>query len=804
MISFFLWWLVVFVLAAAVVPVTFRLFHSLPDRGYAATKPLALLLAAYLYWIAASLGFTANDRGSAFLILLLFIIGGLFVAAAQRGVLLAFLRAEWRYIVVVEALFLIVFAWFAFLHSFTPDISSTEKPFELAFLNGVSRGQFFPPHDPWFGGLPMSYYYFGYVVVDFLDKLTRIGNGVGFNLGTPLTAALAGATIFGLVYNLARGIAGARRWAILFGLLAVVLLLVVSSLEGVFELANAHGIGSAAFYKSLGIGGLPVAKTAPNWYPNDTWSFWWWWRATRMGSNWNIMEFPFFSFLLGDLHPHVMVIPYTLLALTVVWSLFIGGETLDGWWWRRNPVFFAVVAILLGALALLNTWDQPTSFSLLFLVAFVANTRRLAAWSWRALGATLLFVASLLAVSYALFIPFWVFFQRPDFLGVSPTMVTAAPPGDIRAAMALPPVHLLLFWGPLFWISATFVVAYLFRIRALSQPVRYLLWPAGLTALLFVAWILMVIRHSGVSGLSAELSMRGSGLLTELILALLLVLGLSALMRAVLPEKGPAAEPSVSFALLAVSLGYLLILGAELFFVHEAQAPARANTVFKLWYQAWLLESLGGAAGLAYLVSGWSPSRVLRGPHRIAWGVVTSLVMLAALAYPLAGSFSRSNGFTGPQTLDGLAYWQKIDPGSFAAANWLAENVQGTPVILEAEGPPLAGTYSGEGGRISELSGIPTILGWSDHEWQERGNLQATQARSQAIRTIYTTTSIPQAENLLGQYGVRYVVVGLLERQVYGDAGMAKFAQLGDPVFSRPQITIYDLTKPVPLPGAQS
>ena len=234
-------------------------------------------------------------------------------------------------------------------------------------------------------------------------------------------------------------------------------------------------------------------------------------------------------------------------------------------------------------------------------------------------------------------------------------MVTTAPAGDIRAAMALPPAHLLLFWGPLFWISFSFVVIYLYRVNALAQPIRYMLWPLAVTALLFIVWALT----GCISCWPWWLDRRAE----------------RAWQRAhdrahswhpahPWPQRTDAGstarargawEPAVSFALLAVSASYLLIMGAELFFVHEAQAPARANTVFKLWYQAWILQSAGGAAGLAYLVSGSAAQA--RAP--------------AAAAHPLVGRDSarlgrrvclsrlprasqRANGFSGSPTLYGL------------------------------------------------------------------------------------------------------------------------------------------------------
>ena len=51
------WWAVLLVLGAAAVPLTFYLLGRLPDRGYAFSKMIGLLIVSYILWLAGSLGF---------------------------------------------------------------------------------------------------------------------------------------------------------------------------------------------------------------------------------------------------------------------------------------------------------------------------------------------------------------------------------------------------------------------------------------------------------------------------------------------------------------------------------------------------------------------------------------------------------------------------------------------------------------------------------------------------------------------------------------------------------------------------
>ena len=60
--------------------------------------------------------------------------------------------------------------------------------------------------------------------------------------------------------------------------------------------------------------------------------FFWWWRASRVITDRDLLgnavevidEFPFFSFLLGDMHPHVLGLPFVLLAVGLALALLLG------------------------------------------------------------------------------------------------------------------------------------------------------------------------------------------------------------------------------------------------------------------------------------------------------------------------------------------------------------------------------------------------------------------------------------------------------------------------------------------------
>ena len=85
------------------------------------------------------------------------------------------------------------------------------------------------------------------------------------------------------------------------------------------------------------------------------------------------------------------------------------------------------------------------------------------------------------------------------------------------------------------------------------------------------------------------------------------------------------------------------------------------------------------------------------------------------------------------------------------------------------------------------------MIGWAGHElqWQHPpGN------RSADVQTLYTTTDEAVAHDLIGRYGIGYVVAGPIEQTTYGDQGLAKWDQFGRKVYSSQGTTVWALRSP--------
>jgi uncharacterized membrane protein len=232
------------------------------------------------------------------------------------------------------------------------------------------------------------------------------------------------------------------------------------------------------------------------------------------------------------------------------------------------------------------------------------------------------------------------------------------------------------------------------------------------------------------------------------------------------------------FGLTLTAVALLLILGCEFFFVGDV-FTSRMNTVFKLYYQAWLLLALAGGFALYYLASGWRVTFPRERPYRFAWAGLAGLLLVGAALYPVGGTMNRAAPYSGEEkiivggSLHGIGNKSPDELAGIAFLNGLAAGQDF--VIAEAVGDDYQ-----ENGRISMATGLPTILGWKGHEDQWRGgDCTPCIGRFEDVEALYRTADTAQMRQIFDKYTVSFVYVGPLERDRYGaDGGLAKFTEL--------------------------
>ena len=728
---------------------------------------------------------------------------------------LSWLQDNARLVIVVELVFTIAFFAWVIVRAYMPDITATEKPMEFAFLNGVLQSDHFPPLDPWLSGYAISYYYFGYIIVAMLTLLSGVASSVAFNLAIALLFALAATGAFGLAYNLIQNFKSENHnpqssisilQSLFFPLFAPIFLLLSSNLEGLFEALHAKGIGSPEFWKWLDVKGLAGAPLTNSFVPNDNW---WWWRASRVvhdvvaGQTQEVIdEFPQFSFLLGDMHPHVLALPFVLLALAVALNLLKSRFELENGRLNFKSYWadWMLLPIVLGGLFFLNSWDiLPYGFILL--AAFgIARYRVENRWDLQATKDFGVFAVALGILSVLLYLPFYIGFQSQAG-GILPTLF-------VKTQLH----QYLIMFGLFLFILGAFLVRLIFENRAMRssesvpddssrQGLSRILAPLGL---LVVFPFVVALLALGVIAARPDLQEQaraafpgtpdnivanvvaayfGPWLSDPWLFVLLTVFLVSifALVRVRLPDD------STTFVLLLAFTGLLLTFGVEFVYLRD-QFGTRMNTIFKFYFQTWTLLSVAGAYAVFYL------SRTLNGIARGVWFGGLAIFLGASLIYPALAIPNRADNFQTNPRLDGIAWISFTSPGDYAAIQWLSANAPRGAHILEAVGDD----YS-YGNRISMATGLATPQGWFGHESQWRGNTRlfkddaAGIDRGADIARIYQTLDTAETLTLLAKYDISFVVVGQEEHTKYGmtKAQIDKFGRVLTLVLDKDDVRIY-------------
>jgi YYY domain-containing protein len=830
MTAFLSWYIVVTLLGWLTFPLAHYIFPALSDRGYTFARAAGLLIWGYVFWLFASLGIAQNDAGGLLLALLVLVglSGWAYMAGRGRGTvdddrvhnpqsLVDWARQNTRLILTTEILFLLTFAFMAFIRANNPEITTAggEKWMETAFINAILRSPTFPPADPWLSGYAISYYYFGYVMTAMLAKLASTPGPVAHNLMLSLIFALSAVGAYGLLYNLLSAFQRSRvtgtQTGVLpaaGGLLAPIFLLLVSNLNGFLESLHSKGIGwmfntdgsaTSRFWSWLDLQVLSDPPAQPlKWAPDE---FFWWWRASRVlqdydlsGNRFEVIdEFPFFSYLLGDLHPHVLAMPFNLLAIAVALHIFLGGwrGSIDLFFGRLHlsKSGFLASALILGGLAFLNTWDILPGAALIVFSYALARVRE-AGWGWERVEDILLLGIPLAVTAFLLYIPFYVGFDSQAG-GIIPNFMFVT-----RGS------HLWVMWGTLFLPLFAYLI-YLWRSRNLVN------WRAGLVTgiglvLVLIAGMFVLgflglrLKPDIVQGILQGQGREASAFIADSMArrwinlgSLLTLLGLLIPVLAFLfhRESSPGNERAqtqpTTFTLLLIGTGVLLILGPDFFYLRD-NFGYRINTVFKFYYQAWIVLSLAAAFGVAVMLSS------LRGVAATIYSIFIVLVIGLGLFYPVFSIPSKTDQFKAnnpdQRTLDGSAYLPNFMLEDYQAINFLKDLEPG--VVAEAVG----GQYS-EYARVATFTGMPAVLGWPGHESQWRDSaLQGT--RRDDIQALYTTPDWSTAQEIIRRYNIRYVYVGTLERSAY-PVNEEKFSLFLKPIYQQGSVTIYEV--PVPL-----
>ena len=763
-----LWLITIEALGLLALPFAYSLLPALKDRGFGFAKPLGMLMLAYPVWLLGSAQVPLGPRATAALVFVALAVAAAVLARRLWPELVSFVRHEWRLLLATEAVFLAVFALWTLMRAGMPGIGHTEQPMDFAFLNASMIASTFPPMDPWLSGHGISYYYFGYLTMGLPGLLSGIPSGVVYNLALALLPAMAAMGAVSLVCAVALRMGARLKTAFGVGLLGALMLGFLGNLEGVFEMLRAWGGGSDGFWQAVDIKGLDATNAGASFFPSD---HWWWWRSSRVidtvvagvSLDPTIHEYPFFSWFLGDLHPHVMSIPFVLLFVAFSFSILADDTPLGRDWWRRRWPLVIAMGLSLGALGFINAWDLPVFFAVGAGAAMLRAYRGAregqgggAAWAAGVAVALLLFAV----VPY---LPYYVGSIAGQVKGIA----AVTTPGSA-------PLHFAIVWG----VFAVAVAAVALPVYSRTQGPLVIDKPIAVAVALglapFILWLAVVLA----TGETAYFTER-------LWVALPLSLALAALLAAALRAPSGADGVALAFTLGVAAMGVALVMGPELFYVVDS-FDNRMNTVFKLYYQAWAILAVAAPLTLYFGVRSALQGGLWLRRAGVAVGFGFATLAVGAFYLPAGMALTVTTTSGSQFTLDATAFLREQEPGEYAAIEWLRANAEADDVIVEAVG----GDYSTYG-RVASFTGLPSPLNWPGHELQWRGSSEPQTGRAEDVEALYEASDPETAAEVIERYGVRYVVLGKRERDTYSVKTLDHLSPTLSLVFSYEDVQVY-------------
>ena len=749
MTSFLLWWFTLLVLGIGFMPLTMVMFRRFKDKGWLFSKTIGLAVSGWLMWYLASCRILKFTLANCYIVtavcfgvnvlILLYYNRKRKNGELQGDPYFSFSGSNLISAGVTELLFFVAFLFWTYLRCFKPEImGNTEKFMDYGLMVSIDNAIYMPAEDMWLAGETINYYYLGQYLCTFLKRLSGVAIEDSYNLALMMIAGFA----FAMPYSLMNQVASdfARRKP--------------ARIKGHLEITEER---AGVWYGPVVglVAGIAVCFAGNMHYPIVNWialknekikellsierDFYWFPDATRYigyapdRPDKTIHEFPSYSFILGDLHAHVINIMFVLTVMAVLYTILqLRSKQMDAYRYTREEAVAAagtkeelikeaflpqiiLVGFFIGFFHMTNYWDYPIYFVVSGAVILFSNAV-ICHFKPKALVLTAAHAAVVLGISAIVSLPFKLTFDQIS-TGVSISLKHS-------------PLHqLMILWGLPITTVITFLVI---MIRKLNQSAK-------------------VQSKKTKRVVREEQEQEGESF----------------------AERHPALDwlyrmiASLEISdLFVLTLGLCacgLILLPELVYVRDIYSGdyKRANTMFKLTYQAYIMFGMC----MAYV-----SFRLIRFREKRSH-CVFAVVVLALLTTTFGYFGTAAESWFGDykdnsryQGLDCVAFMEEQFPEDYAAVQWINENITEPSVIVEGVG--YSYTYYQ---RISATTGHATIMGWETHEWLWRSEAEFAKPevipeRQADVVKLYTTTDEATVRELIDKYDVDYIYVGMWER----------------------------------------
>lgn len=727
------WWGTLFFVGAAAYPLTKRLFSPPAggwyDEGYFFAKAVGFAAVTWVVYVVGA------SRMAPFTVLT--------VTASVIGVFLVGIvlhklspgagkeAGGWKKTLVSiglkEGAFLLALLYWSWIKAHEPSIRGLEKFMDYGFMQSALESAYFPPVDMWYPPLPINYYYFGHLMTAMLTKLSGLDLAVTFNLMLATIFALCLTMSYSIGYQLVHSsslmVHRKKFIALISGGLTAFLVTLAGNMQTIYAFTRGYTGEDVAPFWQLAWKASEFWQKLPEgmeryWYAN----------ATRF-IPFTIHEFPSYSFVVSDVHGHVLSIPFVLLAIGLLIVLFGSYHGTQG---RFDLFSLGTYGFIVGVLLMTNALDGPIylGLCLIFLTLMHAPAKS-GRWKRLAIEGAVIVAAALITS-----LPFLSQFKSfvngiavncplPFFANskIGPILFEG-----VEKCQRSPLWMMWLLWGFFWYCGGVFFLSKIEKIKELRNI--SMIWKTKFTHVERVLFVFFIF----------------------------------------------------SFA---------LIIFPEFFYFKDIYPQHfRSNTMFKLGYEAFMLWSIvsGYAIVQLFFHKLSLPGLVKRKGLRILFAVLLIPQLVLVAIYPSFSVRSYFGGLKNYEGLYGLTWFMREYPDDYQAMVWLQQHraSDGT-TLVEADGDSYT-DYE----RFSVFTGIPTPVGWAVHEWLWRGSYDVVSPRREDVRKIYESEDVEETRSILDRYNVRFIVVGTIEREKFAVASEWKFTQLGRVAYQQNETVIYE------------
>ncbi len=768
--AFLRWYLIILIMGLGFYPLTSAMFSGFSDRGWVFAKTIGIAIAGFVVWVLGCAGVMKFTNAKCIIVslILIGICWVIFTIRKETSV------PDIDLIILEEMLFLGVFLMWTYFTCFNPNATGTEKFMDYGFMAAMDRNPVLPAKDIWYGTDIINYYYGGQYYGVFIEKLCFVPVKQAYNLYRMTIAAFAFVLPFSVIWQMI-----ADRFAL--------------SKKSSFGAATAGGILAGAGLSMAGNVHYVVYKLFGAFLKLEGWEDYWFPDSTRyIGYNpvnekdQCIHEYPSYSFVLGDVHAHMINIMFVLTVVGLLYAYVQRMKKMEpkkeaGWKAMildlLNP-YFLFCGFFIGLFHWTNFWDFIIYFTVTFFTVIYAawyryfRTDKKKAVVYCVCESALVFAVNLLAA-----LPFTLQFKA---------MVS----GIGIAKHHTLPHQMLILWGlPVaVWIVLLIVLARWYKKTKTEVPkpdiFAAILGLCGFGLILIPE--LVYVRDIYEEGFARSNTMFKLTYQGFILFALMMGYTfvrvfahlepgeeeVAAAKTTVKKQKGVMTPLEIYAIRVITGILFVMILNAMSDFPGAVKLIAMillAGVYLVIWFLfepkvSDLLKEKDGRKTVA--IRGVSAMLIL------LFGTT-----LAYMPYSVDTWFGlKSNENIG---LDCTQFLENDYPGDAEAIRWLNENVEGQPICLEANGD----SYS-EYERVSAMTGIPTVAGWYVHEWLWRNDTDDLNVKNADIELVYTASTEEQAREIIDKYDISYIFVGSCEESKYGESMDREFLKtLGEVVF---------------------